>query len=334
MNATILARLRQTLLFNKKQRILCYRPSDESGLSWLRVRRYNVEGPEPEKNVKHVLQSLRPYYDLVLMDRMPGEEAVLAKQEKDLVEGLEYVRPGGRLLLATTCPEEDKAYSVKNLTLRLQESLEGLPVAQIKPERQPLMNGYVLHLIQKSGVYKPQMPVTYVDDADSYRRICEQLLEEEILGLDIETTLDEPRVLCTVQLASQKEVYIFDTLKIEDYEPLKKLMEEESILKVIHNKDFEKLVLGQHGIAINNIYDTLVHARKHYKRSEVGSYRLDDVCVRALNIYLDKYYQVSDWTRRPLLPAQIDYAAADAEVMIRLHAHFEPPAPPENLELF
>ncbi|NLN93284.1 MAG: hypothetical protein GX130_08275 [Candidatus Hydrogenedens sp.] len=334
MNSTLLARLRTTLLFNKKQRILCFRPSDESGLSWLRVRRYNVEGPEPDTNTKLMLHSIRPYYDLVLMDRDPGEGADLEKQNEDLREGLEYVRPGGRLLLASSFPEDGNADSLKSITLDLERSLEGLPVAEIKPSKKPPINGYALHLIHKSGVYKPQLPVHYVDDMEAYRRTCEELQEEEMLGLDIETTLNEPRVLCTVQLASTANVYIFDTIKIEDLEPLKGLMENEKILKIIHNRDFEKLVLGQHGIAINNIYDTLVHARKHYKRNEVGSYRLDDVCVRALNIYLDKYYQVSDWTRRPLLPEQIDYAAADAEVMIRLHAHFEPPAPPENLELF
>lgn len=37
---------------------------------------------------------------------------------------------------------------------------------------------------------------------------------------------------------------------------------------------------------------------------------------------LDKSYQASDWTIRPLSQAQIDYAALDVEVLIDLHGVF------------
>ena len=38
---------------------------------------------------------------------------------------------------------------------------------------------------------------------------------------------------------------------------------------------------------------------------------------------LDKREQAGDWTRRPLTESQVTYAALDAEVLLRLHAHFE-----------
>lgn len=135
MNSTILARLRSTLLFNKKQRILYYRPVDESGLSWLRARRYNVEGPEPDPTAKNALQSIRRYYDLVLMDREIGEEADLQRQIENLREGLNYVRPGGRLLLATNSSADENTFSTERVTKELTDLLEGLPVASIKPSR-------------------------------------------------------------------------------------------------------------------------------------------------------------------------------------------------------
>ncbi|HOM48443.1 MAG TPA: hypothetical protein PK491_07985 [Candidatus Hydrogenedentes bacterium] len=334
MNSSILVRLRPTLLFSKKQRILCYRPAEDTALSWLRTRRYNVEGPEPEKKAGSTLQNVRRYYDLVLIDQIRDAGALSEQNKEILRDGFNYVRPGGRMLLVSSFSEKVGAVPADKITEEVGIVLKGLPVLQIKPSKVSVTHGHVLHLIQKSGVYKSQLQVRYVDIQEEFNAICTALHKETLLGLDVETTLEEPRTLCTVQLASPHEVYVFDALKITDLEPLKHLMENEEILKIIHNKDFEQQILGEKGIAIHNIYDTLVHARKHYKKTDVGSYRLDDVCVRALNIYLDKHYQTSDWTRRPLMPEQIDYAAADAEVMIRLHRHFEPPPPPENLELF
>ncbi|EOD34056.1 hypothetical protein EMIHUDRAFT_228911 [Emiliania huxleyi CCMP1516] len=43
------------------------------------------------------------------------------------------------------------------------------------------------------------------------------------------------------------------------------------------------------------------------------------VCARTLGKALDKAEQCSDWARRPLLPAQIRYAALDAAVLLDIH---------------
>jgi ATP-dependent helicase Lhr and Lhr-like helicase len=40
-------------------------------------------------------------------------------------------------------------------------------------------------------------------------------------------------------------------------------------------------------------------------------------------VELDKREQTGDWTRRPLTESQVNYAALDAEVLLRLFAHFE-----------
>ena len=50
---------------------------------------------------------------------------------------------------------------------------------------------------------------------------------------------------------------------------------------------------------------------------------LGTVCRRELGIKLDKRYQRSNWSRRPLTPAQLNYAALDAEVLIDLHRLFQ-----------
>ena len=44
---------------------------------------------------------------------------------------------------------------------------------------------------------------------------------------------------------------------------------------------------------------------------------------------LNKREQASDWARRPLSHGQVAYAALDAEVLLRLHGHFNAEAASE-----
>jgi ribonuclease D len=45
--------------------------------------------------------------------------------------------------------------------------------------------------------------------------------------------------------------------------------------------------------------------------------------LRELGGFLEKSQQKSDWRRRPLTSAQVEYAALDAEILQRLHRHFQ-----------
>jgi ribonuclease D len=158
--------------------------------------------------------------------------------------------------------------------------------------------------------------------------------QEPRVGLDVETTLNEPRVLCTVQLATAREIFVFDALALKDLSPLKELMEDDTVEKVIHNAMFEEQMLGIHKIKIRNIYDTLTVSRKRPLRHVDGGHKLGEVCERELDYFLDKSLQTSDWTTRPLSAKQMDYAAVDAEVLLDLQRVFCPPPEPENLDLF
>jgi len=78
------------------------------------------------------------------------------------------------------------------------------------------------------------------------------------------------------------------------------------------------------GIAINNTFCTMKASK------EVRGYRISDghnlksVVKRELGIDIDKTYQKADWTRRPLTQGMINYAAMDAEVLIKLYDVFSP----------
>ncbi len=263
-----------------------------------------------------------------------GHGLTIESQSSVLRESVSWVRPAGLLLAVydgdglfdaissdaaitqlTTCLGKEELHSI-----RLLPRVEGSSAFGI--------------ILKKGGAYKPRNKVAYIDTPDGFTQCCEGLMGEKCLGLDVETTLKEPRILCTTQLATESRVYILDMLPIKELSPLKRLMENKAVLKIIHNKAFEQKVLGQYGIQIHSVYDTLQEARKRRKKNQVGGHKLGEVCERELGIYLDKSLQASDWTTRPLSPEQLDYAAADAEVLMRLYRLYVPPPPPETMTLF
>ena len=122
-----------------------------------------------------------------------------------------------------------------------------------------------------------------------------------------------------VQIADEEQVYLFRTLKTGPIEGLKKVLEDENILKV--------------GIAIqddlNDLSKTLPMKAKNLLDLNDYAQELGFISIGArklsaivLNIRISKAQQVSNWENKVLSPAQIAYAATDAwlcrEVYLRL----------------
>ena len=333
MDSGILSDLVGSGIITSKMRLLCFRDKDDSARAWLLRRRVKADVIR-EASRAYLTAGQRRYYDLVLIHWEQGHGLTPDSQNSMLREAVPWVRPAGWLLVVyeadglfddissdaavaqvTDCLKKEELHSIRLLPRLEDSSSFGI-------------------MVKKGGAYKPRATVAYIDTPDGFAQCCERLMREQCLGLDVETTLKEPRILCTTQLATESRVYILDMLPIKELSPLKRLMENKAVLKIIHNKAFEQKVLGQYGIQIHSIYDTLQEARKRRKKTQVGGHKLGEVCERDLGIFLDKSLQASDWTVRPLTPEQLDYAAADAEVLMRLYRLYVPPPPPETMALF
>jgi ATP-dependent Lhr-like helicase len=169
--------------------------------------------------------------------------------------------------------------------------------------------------------YRPQMPVTFVDDDAGVQAVCAELAAEDVVGLDVETTLDT-HALCLVQFATASRNVIIDPLALASLEPLRAVLENPATLKVIHNASFERGVFARHGLGVVNVFDTLWVSRAVRGKDAPGGHSLAAVCGRELGITLDKAEQTSNWARRPLSSEQIAYAAVDVEVLCMLHGRF------------
>jgi SAM-dependent methyltransferase len=336
--AVLLQRLVENQVLMPSERVLCYGCGRGADVAWLRMRRFkSVTGYDPYPPFGYATEPTG-YFDVVqciyLMRRLKTDK----NRRETVRKAFQFVRPGGRLIiisrnwvrLAAEVGENTRDGAIASLS----RFLDGCDVAEVETPVFSPDDREVCLVARRAGMHEPQYPYDWVDQPEQLAAACTEVARHAVAGLDVETTLDEPRTLCTVQLGVHGRTFIIDALALHDLSPLKAVMEDPHIEKVIHNASFEEQMLGGRGIRIRNIFDTLDASRKKHRKGVAGGHKLNEVCERELQVYLDKALQTSDWTQRPLTREQLAYAALDAEVLLALYDVFHPPAPPETMPLF
>jgi ribonuclease D len=165
-----------------------------------------------------------------------------------------------------------------------------------------------------------------VDTPEALGRMVDDTLGEERVGLDVESDgLFAYRAgLCVVQLATARDVFVIDTLRLsgtasreaarQPLEPLVKLLGSDGPIKILHDLGFDARLLGEHGVPLGNCHDTAITATL-LGRKATG---LGTLLLSELGLTVDKSLQTHDWRTRPLEPAQLDYLAGDVEHLFAL----------------
>lgn len=172
---------------------------------------------------------------------------------------------------------------------------------------------------------KPDFTLEFIKDDNALSRLAETLLSSSAFAVDIETVewWNRSRERITlVQFAFRREdkikAAIVDALAALDFNLLRKPLEEESIIKIIHNAAFDApRIARQYQINAAPVHDTMLAARRSGERK----YSLKAQAAIHLGINLDKTAQRSDWSRRPLDMRQLSYAAMDAHSTLLLYEH-------------
>ena len=132
--------------------------------------------------------------------------------------------------------------------------------------------------------------------------------------------------LCIVQVASRDEVVIVDALADGiDLASLFELLGNEKVLKVFHaaRQDIE-IVWHLAGSIPAPIFDTQVAAMVLGYGDSIA---YDQLVQRVTGAHIDKSSRFTDWSRRPLSAAQVNYAASDVthlrDVYLKLAAALE-----------
>jgi ribonuclease D len=159
----------------------------------------------------------------------------------------------------------------------------------------------------------------YVDDPAQLQEAAEALGREPLLGLDTETFWDvktNRSQVALVQLAPPAgDVLVADVLAA-GVEPLKPLLESPATKMVAHNARFDEAVLRGAGVRAEGLIDTLRMSRMALT---LGSHSLAALTEHLFGLPMDKSLQKSNWRRRPLTRAQIEYAALDARMALSVY---------------
>jgi ribonuclease D len=126
-----------------------------------------------------------------------------------------------------------------------------------------------------------------------------------------------PEQLCLIQISTRNKVYIIDTISLKDIAPLKEVLIDDSIMKVVHGADYDIRCLDRHyGFRIADLYDTNIAARfagiTHFGLAAL----LEDLL--GVSIQKSNRLQRADWGWRPLSAEAIDYAATDVRHLLAL----------------
>ncbi|MDR3535710.1 MAG: ribonuclease D [Acetobacteraceae bacterium] len=171
-------------------------------------------------------------------------------------------------------------------------------------------------------------PPSLVTTTDALAALCERLAGEEFVTVDTEFMRERTYYpeLCIVQVAGTTEVAIIDAqAEGIDLAPLGALLANPGLTKVFHaaRQDVEIFVQLFNDVP-RPMFDTQVAAMVAGFGDQVG---YDALVAGLTGGAIDKAHRFTDWSVRPLSPAQVTYAAGDVthlrEVYRRLRTRLD-----------
>ncbi|MFG1417991.1 ribonuclease D [Xanthobacter sp. V0B-10] len=167
-----------------------------------------------------------------------------------------------------------------------------------------------------------------ITTTDALVSACERLARHPFVTVDTEflrETTFWPK-LCVVQLASPEEAIVVDALAEGlDLAPVYQLMADTQVMKVFHagRQDIE-IIWHQARLIPHPVFDTQVAAMVLGYGDSIS---YDQLVQRVCGHAIDKSSRFTDWSRRPLSPAQVAYAVTDVthlrDIYMRLTADLD-----------
>ena len=162
--------------------------------------------------------------------------------------------------------------------------------------------------------------MSLITTTDELEAACLRLARHPFVTVDTEFLRETTfwPILCVVQLASDDEALAIDALAEGlDLQPLLRLMADEDVVKVFHaaRQDLE-IFWKLSGVLPTPLFDTQVAAMVCGYGDQVSySELVQSVC----RVAIDKSSRFTDWARRPLADAQVDYAIGDVTYLRNIY---------------
>lgn len=164
---------------------------------------------------------------------------------------------------------------------------------------------------------KRRAPYRYIDSAGELASFLKSIASMPLIAVDTEAASFHRFVDRTylIQVSSREETAIIDPLKVPDMSPLGKVLADPDVEIIFHDADYDLRILDRdYGLHARHLFDTRIAAQL-LGEPAIG---LAALLEKYLHIKLDKKFQRADWSRRPLTPEMLDYAAMDTRHLPQL----------------
>ena len=154
---------------------------------------------------------------------------------------------------------------------------------------------------------------------DELREFAEKARGAPAIGMDTEFMREKTYFarLCLIQISLDSDTVIMDPLAIEDLSPLFEILRDRGVVKVLHagTQDLE-IFYRLMGEAAAPVFDTQVAATLAGFPQQTGYAAL---VKDLMGVQLDKADTFTDWARRPLTSAQVEYAHDDVRYLLPVY---------------
>jgi len=157
----------------------------------------------------------------------------------------------------------------------------------------------------------PEGELVTTDERLQY--ICDKARAHGTMALDTEFHLEKTYFihLALVQVAVDREVFCIDPFEV-DTRPLEDVIADGSVCKLLHAAGMDAKCFHQRsGQAPKNVFDTQIGGGMLGH----GNSAYGELVEHYAGTKLSKGATMSDWLKRPLLPAQIRYAEDDVRYL-------------------
>jgi ribonuclease D len=160
-------------------------------------------------------------------------------------------------------------------------------------------------------------PYRLIETSRDLENLGVRLNQETSVALDLEgdSLYHYREKICLIQIAAGNDFFLIDPLIITDLSPLAPFLSNPEVRKILHGADYDiRSLYRDYQFQINNLFDT-ENAARFLGLKETG---LGSLLGARFQIQLDKRFQKTDWSKRPLSDPMLAYAAADVAYLIPL----------------
>ena len=164
---------------------------------------------------------------------------------------------------------------------------------------------------------EPDFSYQFIETPLQLEGMARILVRAKIIGVDLEadSLYHYYEKVCLLQMATETDSFVLDPLALRDLSPLRPVFSDPRIRKVFHGADYDiRSLYRDFHLGVENLFDTQL-ACKFLGLQETG---LEAVLRNRFQVELNKKYQRADWSKRPLVPEMVEYAAMDGYYLIPL----------------